>query len=287
MISQEPNPAPVADSAGQVPARPKAAKTNLGGGTAREGYVWFVGAGPGDADLITLRGWRAMQEADVVLHDSLIDSALLVGLDAELLFVGKRCGRHSMSQKEITELLVDQALQGRRVVRLKGGDPAVLGRLGEEALGVADAGIAFEVVPGVTSATSVPELAGIPVTHRGLADSFVVVSAHRCNEGSELSIPAYRARTTLVLMMARSTAPQWQQQLIREGYPHELPVALVSRGATEEQRVVLTSVRFAATDLEKSGLETPVLAVVGQVVSLHARLGSRRIDSVEERVHCQ
>lgn len=282
MSAQE--PIPVSRPSGPALALEQ---TRRRGDGSRPGFVWFVGAGPGDADLITLRGWRAVQEADLVLHDSLVDPALLVGLDAECVFVGKRCGKHSMSQEAITELLVRMARQGKRVVRLKGGDPAVLGRLGEEALCVAEAGIGFEVVPGVTSATSVPELAGIPVTHRGLADSFVVTSAHRCTEDGELSIPPYRARTTLVLMMAGSTAPVWQQQLVREGYPDGLPVALVSRGASTEQRVVVTSVGSAAADLQTSGLETPMLAVVGHVVSLQARLEPRRGDSVEDRVHCQ
>ncbi|MBW2242371.1 MAG: uroporphyrinogen-III C-methyltransferase [Deltaproteobacteria bacterium] len=282
MSAQEPQL--ISDPSGPAPGLLESKRR---GGSGRPGFVWFVGAGPGDADLITLRGWRVLQKAEIVLHDSLVDPALFEDLGAECVFVGKRCGEHSMSQEQIIELLIGLALQGKRVVRLKGGDPAVLGRLGEEALSVADAGIGFEVVPGVTSSTSVPELAGIPVTHRSLADSFVVASAHRCAEGAELSIPPYLARTTLVLMMARATATEWQQQLLREGYPPELPVALISRGATEQQRVVVTSVASAATDLQAAGLETPVLAVVGRVVSLRAHLASRPIDSAEERIHCQ
>jgi siroheme synthase len=120
-----------------------------------KGFVWFVGAGPGDPDLITLRGWRALNEADVVLYDSLVDPRLLRDLAAELVFVGKRCGRHSLSQERILERLVEFALEGRRVVRLEGGDPSVLGRVGEEALRLAAWGIPFEIVPGVTSATAV------------------------------------------------------------------------------------------------------------------------------------
>ncbi len=282
MTAQEPHLN--ADPSGPAPGLLESKRRGRGG---RPGFVWFVGAGPGDADLITLRGWRALQKAQVILYDSLVDSALLEDLDAECVFVGKRCGAHSMSQEQIIELLIRLGRQGKRVVRLKGGDPAVLGRLGEEALGVADAGIGFDVVPGVTSSTSVPELAGIPVTHRGLADSFVVASAHRCAEASELSIPPFLERRTLVLMMARATATTWQEQLLREGYPAELPVALISRGATEKQRVVVTSVGSAVVDLQTSGLETPVLAVVGRVVTLRARLASRRIDSADERIHCQ
>jgi uroporphyrin-III C-methyltransferase len=239
----------------------------------RIGCVWFVGAGPGDPDLLTLRGWRALQQADLVLYDSLVDTRMLAGLSAECVYVGKRCGRHSMPQEEINALLVKSARAGRRVVRLKGGDPAVLGRVGEEALELAERDLPFELVPGVTSATAVPMLAGIPVTHRGLADSFVVATAHRRSEEMSLSIPRYNAETTLVLLMARATAETWHAALVAGGYPHDLPVALVSAGSTPEQRVVITSVAAALRDLQAAELPTPVLAVVGRVVELHDRLG--------------
>ena len=255
--------------------------------TLMKGFVWFVGAGPGDPDLMTLRGWWALQEAEVVLYDSLVDPRLIEGLRAECIYVGKRCGRHSMSQRGITDLLVQLARAGRRVVRLKGGDPGVLGRLGEEAICLAESGIPFEVVPGVTSATAVPELAGIPVTHRGLADSFVVASAHRCADSPELSIPAYQPRTTLVLLMARATADAWQRQLIERGYPLDLPVALVSRGASAAQRVLISSVGCAAEDLGSCSLETPVLAVIGRVVTLHARLAPRRSGEAKEEFYLE
>jgi len=242
----------------------------------QNGCVWFVGAGPGDPDLITVRGWRALQQADLVLFDSLIDGRMLEELSAECVYVGKRCGRHSMTQDEINALLVKSARAGRRVVRLKGGDPAVLGRVGEEALQLAERGLAFELVPGVTSATAVPMLAGIPVTHRGLADSFVVATAHRRSEEMSLSIPAFNAETTLVLLMARATADSWHAALVAGGYPSNLPVALVSAGSTPEQRVVITSVANALRDLNEAELPTPVLAVVGRVVELHDRLGETR-----------
>jgi uroporphyrin-III C-methyltransferase len=236
------------------------------------GFVWFVGAGPGDPDLITLRGWRALQRADVVLYDSLLSPELLDASDAERVFVGKRCGRHAMPQPHIGDLLVHHATRGRRVVRLKGGDPGVLGRVGEEALQLTERGVPFEIVPGVSSATAVPEVAGIPVTHRGLADAFVVATAHRREGVHALSLPDYRPRTTLVLLMARAGAESWGRQLLLRGYPPELPVALVSQGCTERQRVVVTRVADAARDLLASQLETPLLAVVGQVVRLRARL---------------
>lgn len=237
------------------------------------GYVAFVGAGPGDPELITLRGWRALQEADVVLYDSLVDERLLRGLDAELVFVGKRCGRHSMPQERISELLVQHALRGRYVVRLKGGDPTVLGRTGEEALALAAAGIRFEIVPGVSSAVAAPAFAGIPVTHRGLADSVCIVSAHRRDDESEFSIPPYSPRTTLVLLMAGQTAPSWLDQLLSRGYPASLPVAFVTAATTANQQVLVTTVGEAARGgarLEELG--SPALAIVGHVVSLRNSL---------------
>lgn len=240
------------------------------------GFVWFVGAGPGDPDLLTLRGWRALQQADLILFDSLVDDRMLAGLTAECIHVGKRCGRHSMTQDEINALLVASARAGRRVVRLKGGDPAVLGRVGEEALQLAERDLPFEIVPGVTSATAVPVLAGIPVTHRGLADSFVVATAHRRSDEMALSIPSYNAGTTLVLLMALATADAWHAALVASGYPDDLPIALVSAGCTPEQRVVITNVADALDDLRRAALATPVLAVVGRVVTLHDALGETR-----------
>lgn len=238
------------------------------------GSVVFVGAGPGDPELITLRGWRVLRDADVVLYDSLVDARLLEALDAELVFVGKRCGDHHMPQEAITELLVRFALDGRRVVRLKGGDPTVLGRTGEEALRLAQLGIPFEIVPGVSSAVAVPALAGIPVTHRGLADGVCVLSAHRQEHDLELSIPPYHPRTTLVLLMALQTVETWRPQLLERGYPADLPVAFVSAGATERQRVVVTTVAHAAADARAAGLDSPTLAVVGRVVGLREQLAT-------------
>jgi len=238
----------------------------------RSGYVWFVGAGPGGADLITVRGLRALQRADVVLYDSLADPALLEGVTGERIFAGKRCGRHAVSQAEINALLVDLAGRGRRVVRLKGGDPTVLGRVGEEALALAEAGVAFEIVPGVTSATAVSALAGIPLTHRPVADSFHVATAHRRDGRVDLSIPRYQERTTLVLLMASRTVEAWQARLLAMGYPASLPVALLSAGCTPRQRVEVTQVGRVAAALAAAELPTPLMAVVGRVVDLHRHL---------------
>lgn len=236
------------------------------------GYVVFVGAGPGDPELITLRGWRALREADVVLYDSLVDERLLRGLDAELVFVGKRSGCHCMPQEQISELLVQHALRGKYVVRLKGGDPTVLGRTGEEALRLVAAGIRFEIVPGVSSAVAAPAFAGIPITHRGLADSVCIVSAHRRDDENEFSIPAYSPRTTLVLLMAGRTAPSWLEQLLSRGYPAKLPVAFVTSATTPNQQVLVTTVGDAARDGVRLDPGSPAMAVIGHVVSLRDSL---------------
>ena len=236
------------------------------------GKVVFVGAGPGDPELITVRGLRALQEADVVLHDSMINRSLLDGLKARLIFVGKRGGRHTMDQEEINRLLAEQALQGRRVVRLKGGDGAVFGRLGEEMLYLAGQGVPFEVVPGVTSATAAPVFAGIPVTQRGLADSFVVVTAHRSENEPAVSIPPYHPSTTVILMMALGTTEVWQKLLLEQGYPPDLAVAYVSAGGTQRQQVLVTTIAEAPSRVKAAQLAGPVLAVVGRVVTLREKL---------------
>jgi uroporphyrin-III C-methyltransferase len=255
------------------------------GRRASRGFVWFVGAGPGDPELMTLRGARLLRTADIVLHDALVHPAILDEVSGQRIDVGKRCGRHSMRQEEISALIVDLAARGRRVVRLKGGDSGVLGRVGEEALALAERDLPFEIVPGVSSATAVTSAAGIPLTHRGLADSFVVATARRRDDGRDFSIPTYSASTTVVLMMASGTVSDWREQLLRSGYPADLPVALISAGCTELARVVETSVDEVEEDLEQAGLQTPILAVVGWVVTLRERLagGLVRLAPVENK----
>ncbi len=245
------------------------------------GQVIFVGAGPGDPELITLRGWRALQNAEVVLYDSLIDDRLLDGLEAELVPVGKRCGRHSVPQERITQLLVQYGLQGRRVVRLKGGDPTLFGRTGEEALALAAAGVPFEIVPGVSSALAAPAFAGIPVTHRGIADSVCIVSAHRQGDRDDFSIPPYSPRRTLVLLMAARTAPAWIEEMLNRGYPSTLPVAFVMAATTSRQAVHVTTLG----DVAKNGvneLVSPTMAVIGHVVALRDSLAWHSSDAVLE-----
>lgn len=236
------------------------------------GKVIFVGAGPGDPDLITVRGLKALHAADVVLYDSLVDPALLEGLRAQTTFVGKRRGKHSVTQGEINSLLARLAGQGKSVVRLKGGDGSVFGRLGEELLYLVERRIPFEIVPGVTSATGAAIFAGIPVTHRGVADSFVVATAHRGQDSQPISIPRYNPTTTVVLMMALATAELWREDLLAQGYPGDLPVAYICAGGTQRQTVLVTTVEESVRAVQGAGLTTPVMAVVGQVVTLREKL---------------
>ena len=246
------------------------------------GHVVFVGAGPGDPELITLRGWRELKEAEVVLYDSLVDDRLLDGLDAELVPVGKRCGRHSVPQEKITEMLVHYAFKGKRVVRLKGGDPTVFGRTGEEALALAAAGISFEIVPGISSALAAPAFAGIPVTHRGIADSVCIVSAHRQDDRNDFSIPPYSPRRTLVLLMAARTATAWLEQLRSRGYPSTLPLAFVTAATTPQQTVHVTTIEEAMDSGVTAELRSPAMAVIGHVVTLRGSLAWHSSDAVLE-----
>ena len=237
----------------------------------KDGEVTFVGAGPGEADLITLRGYRAIQRADVILYDNLIDHALMDECEARLVYVGKRCGLHSMSQNEICETLVSYAQEGLRVVRLKGGDPSVFGRLGEELEACVQNSIPFEVVPGISSSIATSIFAGIPITYRGVADSFTVVTAHKKSGGEGLSIPHYSPKTTLVLMMGKSTTPIWQEHLFQKNYPSDLPVAFISRACTDGQEVTIGTLGSALEISQLSQVKTPCTVVVGEVVRLHER----------------
>jgi uroporphyrin-III C-methyltransferase/precorrin-2 dehydrogenase/sirohydrochlorin ferrochelatase len=249
--------------------------TREGGSAPAVGRVALVGGGPGADDLITVRGRSLLAAADVVVADRLGPRGLLATLaaDVEVVDVGKTAGNHPVGQDRINELLVEHALAGRNVVRLKGGDPFVLGRGGEEALHCAAHGVPVEVVPGVTSAVSVPAAAGIPVTHRGITASFVVASAH---EGSEVMTAALKdapADATLVLLMGVSRLADTAAGLVRAGRPADTPVALVESGWTAAQRTTVTTLACAAQDAEAAGVRPPAIVVVGDVVRVREQLG--------------
>jgi uroporphyrinogen III methyltransferase/synthase len=246
-------------------------------GPQREGVVYLVGAGPGDPGLITLKGMDCLRRADVVVVDRLADPALLrhMRAGAEVLYVGKESSRHTLPQDQINERLVDLAREGKAVVRLKGGDPFVFGRGGEEAEALVAAGVRFEVVPGVTSAVAAPAYAGIPVTHRGLSSSVAIVTGHEDPTKAESAVDLARlarATDTLVFLMGMGRLREIAAELVAHGRPATTPVALVRWGATARQGVLVGSLADIAQRAEAAGFGAPVVIVVGEVVRLREKL---------------
>jgi uroporphyrin-III C-methyltransferase/precorrin-2 dehydrogenase/sirohydrochlorin ferrochelatase len=240
------------------------------------GRVSLVGGGPGAEDLLTVRGRALLATADVVVADRLGPRDVLdrLGGDVEVIDVGKTPGRHPVPQERINEILVDHARRGAHVVRLKGGDPFVLGRGGEEALHCAEHGIPVEVVPGVTSAVSVPAAAGIPVTHRGVTTSFVVVSGHEGPDAVVAAAAAAPGDATLVLLMAVTRLGETAAGLVAAGSPTETPVAVVESGWTPAQRVTWTTLATAGADAQAAGVRPPAVVVIGDVVSVGRALAA-------------
>ncbi|MFQ6098421.1 MAG: uroporphyrinogen-III C-methyltransferase, partial [Armatimonadota bacterium] len=242
-----------------------------------EGIVYLVGAGPGDPGLITLKGAECIRRADVIVMDRLASRALLrhARTDAEVLYVGKEAGRHTLPQEQINETLVSLASTGKVVVRLKGGDPFVFGRGGEEAQALAQAGVRFEVVPGVTSAVAGPAYAGIPVTHRRSASSLVIATGHE-EPGKPQSAVDYaalaRAGDTLVLLMGMGRLREIAAQLTANGRDPTTPVALVRWGTTPRQEVLTGTLADIADRAKAESFGPPAVIVVGRVVDLRESL---------------
>lgn len=240
------------------------------------GKVYLVGAGPGDPGLITVRGVACLRRADTVIYDRLVAPELLsyVPEHAERIYVGKAAGDHTLPQAEINRLLVEKASAGRCVVRLKGGDPFVFGRGGEEALALVEAGIAFEVVPGVSSSVAVPAYAGIPITHRGVAASFTVRTGHNANAADRDSACATQGAPSpadaLVYLMGVENLPAIVAELLAEGWPAGTPAALIREGTTPRQQTVAG--RLDNIVQRGRDVEPPALLIVGQVVALRERL---------------
>ena len=250
-----------------------------------KGEVTLVGAGPGAPDLISVRGQRALEAADAVLYDRLVHPGLLDGLDAELIYVGKRKGEKRITQDQINALMVDLAREGRNVVRLKGGDPTVFGRGSEEMLYVREHGIDCEIVPGISSATAAASQADIPVTHRGYADGFAVVTAHRAGGADDFSIPAYHPDRTVILLMGVGTMGAWRERLLDLGYPPSLPVALVERASWEDQQTLVTTIDNCLVDARDAEIDPPTTAVVGRVVAVRTALDSIQDETEALEVH--
>ncbi len=235
------------------------------------GIVHLVGAGPGDPDLLTMKAHRLLQRADVVIYDRLVSAEVLVMArrDAERIYVGKRRGNHSMSQDEINDRLVALARAGKSVVRLKGGDPFVFGRGGEEIEALARAGVAVEVVPGVTAALGCAASAGIPLTHRDHAQACVFVTGHLKDGSIDLDWQMLaRPRQTVVIYMGSGSLPVIASQLIAHGLPASTPVALIENGTTERERRVVGTLATIDRLAMRARLQGPTLCMVGQVVGL-------------------
>jgi len=259
---------------GSLPVRP----VRRPGSVGSAGTVALVGGGPGDPGLITVRGRRLLAEADVVVADRLGPRALLGELDpeVEVVLAGKAPGAHTMTQDQINSLVVERALAGHRVVRLKGGDPFVFGRGGEEALACVRAGVPFIVVPGVTSAVAVPAHAGIPVTHRGITQDFAVVSAHLDPSQPGASVDwesLANGPGTLVLLMAVANLDAISSELIKRGRDATTPVAVIREGTMPTQQVLISTLEDVAADAASQNVKPPAVVVIGDVVGLREQLG--------------
>ncbi len=249
-----------------------AARQNVLTDSAQSGEVYLVGAGPGDPELLTLKALRLMQQSDVVLYDNLVskDILSLIRRDAERISVAKAKGRHSIAQEEINGELVRLAKEGKRVCRLKGGDPFIFGRGGEELVSLVEAEIPFQVVPGISAANGCAAYAGIPLTHRDFADSVTFVTGHRKNR-SYFDLPwesLSTDRQTLVFYMGLTSAALIRDKLIGSGMLPTTPVAVVEQGTRIDQRVLVTSLQALAEEIAATGLVSPALIIVGGVVTL-------------------
>jgi uroporphyrin-III C-methyltransferase len=238
---------------------------------SHRGKVFLVGAGPGDADLITLKAMRCLRAADVVLYDRLINRQLLnYAGQAELIYIGKRAAGHSSRQRDIEQLLIDHALKGKIVARLKGGDPFVFGRGGEEAQALKRAGVPYEIVPGVSSAIAAPAYAGIPVTHRDYASSLAMVTGHRVGKirWRELLL----AVDTIVILMGLHHLGEIMSGLLQSGCDPQKPVALIESGTLEAQRTLHGTVAQIDALAQHWKFRPPTVIVVGEVVRLGQEL---------------
>lgn len=237
-----------------------------------EGKVWLVGAGPGDEGLLTLKGDRVLRQAQAVVYDALVGKAILAAIpvEAEVYYAGKRAGNHAMTQEEISRLLLKLAQQGKKVVRLHGGDPFLFGRGGEELELLAEHGIPFEVVPGVPSAIAVPAYCGIPATHRDFCSSLHILTGHqRKGEALHLDFQSLvRMGGTLVFLMGLASLPAIRDGLLEAGMPADMPAAVLSHGAGAQQKKVTATLSALQEKVEEAQIRTPAIIVVGEVCTL-------------------
>jgi len=243
--------------------------------TLAAGKVWLIGAGPGDPDLLTVKAARLIARADVLVFDHLVGDGImdLARPDARRIYAGKEASKHTLPQESINHLLVDLAREGLSVVRLKGGDPFIFGRGGEELETLAASGISFEVVPGVTAAAGCAAYSGFPLTHRDHAQSVTFVTGHLKDGTVNLDWPALaRSNQTVVFYMGIGAASEICRQMINHGLPSLTPAAVVRNGTLPDQQTLLATLGTLPQRIEESGIKPPALIVVGNVVKLHAKL---------------
>ena len=236
--------------------------------------VYLTGAGPGDLELLTIKALKVIQKADVIIYDNLINSKILqeVKEGCEFIYVGKEDGNHTLPQDEINETIFQNARKHTCVVRLKGGDPFVFGRGGEEALYLQERGISFEIIPGISSAISVPSYAGIPVTHRGISTAFKVVTGHISADknSSNINWDDLKSDDTIIFLMGLKNIKTICKKLLALGKSKDYPVAVISQGTTQEQKVVVSDLENIVEQTKE--LPRPALIVVGEVVKLREKL---------------
>lgn len=251
----------------------------------RTGSVYLVGAGPGDPELITVRGLKLIRSAEVLAYDRLVSAELVAEapIDCERIYVGKAPGRQAADQEEIGRLLIERARAGKRVVRLKGGDPFVFGRGGEEALALTEAGIPWDSVPAVTSAVGVPAQASIPVTFRGVAADFAVVTGHRAEGFDAPDWQALARVDTLVVLMGIAQLPTLSTALLAHGKAADTPAAIIERGTWQDEKVHLSRLDRLAKTARDHGVQSPATVVIGPVVELRARLAPGRTARIFDR----
>ena len=239
------------------------------------GKVWLVGAGPGDPDLLTIKALRLMQQTDVVIHDRLVSQSImdLIPAATRRIYVGKARSEHAVPQEDINQLLVTEARAGHNVLRLKGGDPFIFGRGGEEIQELAEAGISFEVVPGITAASGCAAYAGIPLTHRDYAQSVRFITGHLKNDGVNLHWPELMdPLQTLVFYMGLVGLQAICEQLMTHGRDPQTPVALIEKGTTPQQRVIIATLATISDKVQAEKVSAPTLTIIGDVVQLHDKL---------------